>query len=869
LDAGLAGDERILVLQPRRVAARATAARMSWERGTRLGEDVGYRVRMESQVSARTRIEVITEGILLRRLLDDPFLDGVAIVIFDEFHERSLASDLALGMLQQVRQVRNDLKLLVMSATLAAEPVAAYLGNAPIVRSDGRLFPVTIHYSPHLDRKPLESLVAEVLPAAMTETSGDCLIFLPGVGEIRKVGGAIQALADEAAWDVVELYGDLPPEKQDAALQPGSRRKVILSTNVAETSLTIEGVTAVIDSGLARVLRFDEAIGLDRLELGPISQASADQRAGRAGRVRAGACWRLWPEAMQRQRPEFETAEIRRVDLSSAALQVLAWIEPALEQFPWFEPPSPPSLARAIDLLRRLEAVTLDSHAITPLGRALVELPVHPRLARLLLAGAERGVTAEAALAAALLSERDPFAAERSAGPRGPRPAAIHADSDLLERVRAMEEFSRTGRESFPIGTISRGAARQVLRSREQLQRLVARGSLPQSHVIGTLRVPSESSHSSHGTRSVPTTMGPDERLLQAIAAAFPDRIARRREPHSARGVLVGGRGVRLAEESVVREAELFACLDLDAGEAEARVRQASLVRREWLPQSLVKTEIVVTYDESAQKIIARRQTRYDTLVLDEQPTSLPDSAAAAEALAAAARQHWDQAFPHDRDEVTSYIARVRCLAQWMPDLQLPELSDEILQSLLPELCRGRRSFAELRTAPWLDAIQNLLTYPQRRAVETEAPERCAVPSGSRIAIQYAPGQPPVLAVRIQEVFGLAATPRIAGGRGPGQLLAERLSPGAERPARQISQARLARGSAASHAPATAATKVVVFLRQVIRRAGSRLPSWNCRLLFHPKEAALSTDEGTESCGKRGICRENGRSDIRSSDSTV
>jgi ATP-dependent helicase HrpB len=341
LSAGMDKGEKILVLQPRRVAARATAARIAAERGWRLGEEVGYQVRFESRTTSRTRIEIITEGILLRRLATDPFLSGIGAVVFDEFHERSLASDLALAMVRQVQQsVRPELRIVVMSATLAAEPIAAYLGGAPIVESAGRTFPVEVRYQQALDKRPIAASVLSGATELLAATSGDLLVFLPGLAEIRDCERALAGLASAHDLAVHPLYGDLPAEEQDAVLRPGPRRKVILSTNVAETSLTIEGVTGVVDSGLARVLKYDERTGLDRLELGPISKASAEQRAGRAGRTQPGVCLRLWPEAAQRIRPEYELPEIQRVDLAGAVLQVLAWIEPDLAAFPWFEPPS-------------------------------------------------------------------------------------------------------------------------------------------------------------------------------------------------------------------------------------------------------------------------------------------------------------------------------------------------------------------------------------------------------------------------------------------------------------------------------------------------------------------------------------------------
>ncbi len=751
LDAGLATDGVILVLQPRRVAARATAARMSAERGTQLGDDIGYRVRFESRVSKATRIEVITEGILLRRLLSDPFLEGVAVVVFDEFHERSLASDLALGMVTQVREVRPELKIIVMSATLAAEPVAAYLQDAPIVRSEGRLFPVKYQYWPDIDRRRIEDIVADAVPPLVASHPGDCLVFLPGVGEIRATSAKLESWATANNVALEELYGDLPPQKQDAVLQPQDRRKVILSTNVAETSLTIEGITMVVDSGLARVLRYDEASGLDRLELEPISKASANQRAGRAGRMSAGLCLRLWPEAMQRHRPDFDTPEIRRVDLAGSLLQLLCWIEPDVSRFPWFETPTERALQQAKDLLLQLEAVAADGKSITELGRTLATFPIHPRLGRMLIEGAERGVVRQAALAAALLSERDPF----------PRPdrrfsntkATTTSNSDLLDRVHALEDFAERGSLHSTLGSLQRNAAQQILRSSEQLEQLVRQ-------VQATKRLENDPN---------------DENFLRCVAVAYPDRLAKRREPNSPRGILVGGRGVRLAEESAVHSAELFACIVVDGTQSEAIVRQASEVRREWLPESLVRNVTAVFYDETNDRIIARRQTWLASLLLDEQTAPLPDDDEPTHILVQAAQKNLNRVLPEEGSAAAQFIARARCLRDWRPELELPTLDDAALAELLPQLCTRRRSLAEVRAADWLSALKCLFPYPQLRAIETEAPERIEVPSGSLITIQYQVGQPAVLAVRIQELFGLTATPRIAAGRVP--LLLHLLAP--------------------------------------------------------------------------------------------
>jgi ATP-dependent helicase HrpB len=743
LNAGVAAVGKIVVLQPRRVAARAAAARIAAERGWRVGEEVGYQVRFESRVGPRTRIAIITEGILLRQLLRDPFLSDIAVVVFDEFHERSLASDLALAMVRQIQQtVRPELKIVVMSATLAIESIAQYLGGCSTIESQGRIHPVEVQYLQHLARQPLVDLVEEGVKTILDRTTGDCLIFLPGIGEIRQCQRRLAPLAEARNLLLLQLYGDLPAQQQDAVLQPGPRRKIILATNVAETSLTIEGVTAVVDAGLARVLRYDERTGLDRLELSPISQASADQRAGRAGRTHPGVCLRLWPEAAHRSRPPFELPEIRRVDLAGAVLQVLSWIEPDLAAFPWFESPPPGAVERARQLLEQLGAA--DASGATPLGRQIAALPVHPRIGRLLIEGHRFGISDQVALAAALLSERNPFLRPDRPSGQSRRPVA-KSRSDVLDRVQALEHFQQHGTLDSDLGTLNRAAANHILRARDQLMRLLQADA----------RLPT------------PDSLTIEEPFLRCLLAAYPDRLARRRDRTSPRGVMVGGRGVRLADEVALADEELFLCIDVDAAAGEALVRQASAVERSWLPDQRVLIETIVEFDEAAEKVTARRRTTFDGLVLDESPAALPSGNEAATALANAAAIHLDRVLPGGDTAAGSFRIRVQCLADWMPDLKLPRLDDEQLKSLLPQLAAGRRSFAELRIAPWLDALKSLFTWQHLQAIDREVPERIEVPSGSRIAIQYERGRPPVLAVRIQEVFGLHQTPRIARGRVP------------------------------------------------------------------------------------------------------
>jgi ATP-dependent helicase HrpB len=733
-DANLSGGKQVVVLQPRRLAARATATRIARERGVRLGDEVGYQVRFEKQATRATRILIVTEGILLRRLQDDPFLEDVGVVVFDEFHERNLNSELALGMVRKVQQsVRPELKIVVMSATLAAQPIADYLAPCPVVVSEGRLHPVVIEYLPTLDRRPLAELTTAGVAQILPRTPGDVLVFLPGVGEIRQAHRMLASVAEHHDLALLELYGDLSGEQQDAVLQPGRRRKVILSTNVAETSVTIEGVTAVVDTGLARVLRFDPSVGLDKLALEPISRASADQRAGRAGRLQPGVCLRLWPEAAQRGRADFDEPEIRRLDLAGPLLQLKSWIEPDLAEFPWFEPPRESSVQQALALLERLDALKDDT--VTEMGQTMARLPLHPRVARLLIAGQQFDCLREAALAAALLSERDPFLREGR-----PRSASYHARSDVAERVAALEEFADNHRADSLRGSLQPQAAKNVLRVAEQLLRQLDRHDV--------------------------SSTAEEEPLLRALLAAFPDRLAKRREPGSRRAVMVGGKGVILAPQSVISDhEELFLCIDTTADQPEGLVRQASVVERGWLPAAHLRTVVEVEYDAAQDRLQARRRTYWETLLLDETTAGLPSDDSPSNALAAAAIEHWDRVFPPESEEAADFILRVRCLREWMPELTLPALDDSALQALLPTIAHGCRSLAELRRAPWLMHLKNQFTHQQLQQIERDAPERITVPSGSRIRLEYAPGKSPVLAVRIQEVFGLLETPRIAGGR--------------------------------------------------------------------------------------------------------
>ncbi|HWB11378.1 MAG TPA: ATP-dependent helicase HrpB [Pirellulales bacterium] len=738
LDGGLAGSGKIVLLQPRRLAARAAAARIAAERGGRLGDEVGYQVRFERQASRETRILAVTDGVFVRLLADDPFLEGVSVVVFDEFHERSINSDLALAMVRRIQlDLRPELKLVVMSATLAAEPIAAWLGGCPIVRSEGRTFPVEVRYLGHSPHGPIGPHVARGVESLWGATTGHVLAFLPGVAEIRQVERELAAGQKSQEAQVMPLYADLPLAEQQAVLEPAPRRKIVLATNVAETSLTIEGVTAVVDSGLARVLRLDPALGLDRLETTRISRASADQRAGRAGRTAPGVCLRLWSEREQAGLRDFESPEIARVDLTGPVLELLCWGETDVARFGWYEPPPAAAVEQALRLLRRLGAC--GDRGVTEIGRRMARLPVHPRLARALIEGHSWGHAERVAMACALLSERDPFRASRQEESRHT------SDSDVLDRVAALEAFERSGQRHSEVGTIDGGTAKAILRARKQLLRLL--------------------SDERAERRSPPVSA--DEAVLRSLFVAFANRLARRREPRSPRAVMLGGRGVRLARSSAVRDAPLFVCVNLsETGKAESMVHLASAVDRDWLPEEDLQVGVEVEFDPGRERVVAVRRTRLEDLVLDEAMTSLPAGFDPAPLLAQAASESLERTLSLD-EEATTFINRIRFLRLAMPELELPELGDDPLRRLLPWLSIGRQSFDELRRAPVLPALKAMLTPSQLAALEREAPQRLRVPSGRELALRYESGQPPILEVKIQEMFGLRETPRVAAGRVP------------------------------------------------------------------------------------------------------
>jgi ATP-dependent helicase HrpB len=740
--------QKILMLEPRRIAARAVAGRMAYLLGETVGRSVGFRTRLETRVSRETRIEVVTEGILTRMLQEDSGLAGIGCVIFDEFHERSLNADLGLALcIESQQNLREDLRLVVMSATLDLDPIAKLLGDAPVVAARGRSFDVATQYVARRTEVSVELLMAQVVRTALREHAGDILCFLPGAAEIRRVQRALEDLAADRHVRVLPLYGELEGAAQDAALAPApaGQRKIVLATSIAETSLTIEGVRVVVDSGLRRYGEFDPATGMSRLVTTKVSQAAADQRRGRAGRLSTGHCYRLWSEGTQASLAAQTAPEILHADLAPLALELSCWGAVDAASLSWLDPPPAAPLAQARDLLRQLEAI--DSAArVTPHGRTLAKLGMHPRLAHMMVKAREHGAPRLACDLAAVLSERDILRA--GAGAR---------DVDLRLRVAVLRGDVR----DLPPGV--------ALDSRAMSQAARSSGHWQRDFTLGR-----------------PDSADPHEWTGILLAWAYPDRIGRARGD-GGRYLLANGRGARFGEPQALAKAEFIVAAELDGAEREARIFLAAPVRladldKYFSAQILDHAEIV--WDDREQAIRARRERRLGAVVLDSAEIRHPDPQAMQNAALMGLRQSGLAALPWT-PELRQWQARVMLMQQYAvasPE-PWPEVSDAALAATLedwaPPWISGftrREHFARMDLS---NALRSRLTFAQGVILEREAPTHFTVPSGSAIPIDYLDGEIPTLSVRLQEMFGLNRTPSVAAGRLP--LLLKLLSP-ARRP---------------------------------------------------------------------------------------
>ncbi|WP_444922391.1 ATP-dependent helicase HrpB [Microbulbifer sp. CnH-101-G] len=763
LDTDWLGQRNIIMLEPRRLAARTAAARMAAQLGEKLGETVGYQVRGERRLSAKTRILVVTEGILTRLLQSDPELSETALVIFDEFHERSLQADLSLALcLQSQEYLREDLKLLVMSATLETEAVARVLGGAPVVSSEGRSFPVHIDYLDQReepeDHRSVPALMSRKILEALRKEAGSVLAFLPGVAEIRKVEELLReqlaSVSDLKPDSIIlaPLYGDLTREQQDQAISPAApdQRKVVLATNVAETSLTIEGIRIVVDSGLMRESRFDPNSGMNRLETCRISQASATQRSGRAGRLSEGHCLRLWTEGRQRSLSGKTTPEILRSDLAPLALELAQWGVSDPTDLCWLNLPPAGPLAQAQALLQQLGALDQEFR-ITQHGSAMLTLGCHPRLAHMMLRSLDWQLSQQACLLAALLSERDIFRGE------------ARWDRDISKRIEVLQGLAKG--QSIDRGAVQR-IRQQAKTWQTQLQNVEAQEpqnseSIDQADAIGAL-----------------------------LGLAYPDRIAKSRNDSGRRFLLCSGRGAHFSHDDALTLNDFLVIAELDGQGRDARIQLAAQISESAIHRCFadqIERSTAIRWDDAAGRAEALEQVTLGKLVLQQQVAKNIPAELLSRALLDAIRQKGLSLLPWSK-EALQFRARVEFLRteesgqSLLGDTPLPDWSDvallqELENWLLPHLS-GFNKLEQLKQLDLLNILRIQLDWAHVQQIDELAPSHYTVPSGSRIAIDYE-ASPPILAVRLQELFGLAQTPAVLHGRYP--LMIHLLSP-ARRP---------------------------------------------------------------------------------------
>ena len=755
LDRGLAGNGQIIVLQPRRLATRMLAARVASERGQRLGDEVGYQIRLDRVASDRTRILFVTEGVLLRRMLGDPSLRGVSAILFDEFHERHLYGDITLAQALGLQEKqRPDLKLVVMSATLETGVLEKYLAPSRTLTSAGRTFPVEMEY---LDRSiraeefPVWDAAANELENLASRTSGDVLIFMPGAYEISRTISAVRASAVSRDFIVLPLHGELPANEQDAAVARYEQRKVIVSTNVAETSLTIDGVRVVIDSGLARIARFDPNRGINTLLIERISRASAEQRAGRAGRTAPGICLRLWTEREHADRPAQELPEVKRLDLAEVVLTLKAGGVIDVANFRWLEAPEAKSLERAETLLLDLGA-TDSSGQITELGRRMLAFPAHPRYARMLLAAHERGCVPTICQVAAITQGKPIFHRSQGKQQQNDREDLLGGDGSsdffvLLRALRLAETSNFNPQRLRPLG-VNGIASREALALAKQFLQIARDEKLD----------------------TEPRDPSP-ENIARCILAGFPDQVGVRLDRGTLRVQLVHGRRGVLARESVVQEAPLLVASEVREVESRDDVQTlltlATAVKEEWLmelfPEAFNRTTEYF-YDTTQRRVMSRKVTRFrDLEIRAERSDDVPKEQAAA--LLAAEVEAGRCPLDNWNFDVEQWIVRLNKLAEWCPEYELPPLTQADRRTLLDQLCLGAMSYREIKDRAVWPVVKSWLSAAQLDLLDRMAPERFDLPGGRRAKITYAEIAPPTLAARIQDLYGVDGDLRIAGGK--------------------------------------------------------------------------------------------------------
>jgi ATP-dependent helicase HrpB len=773
---GLLDHGQVVILQPRRLAARLLAARVAEELRVPLGREVGYQIRFENVTSAETRIRFVTEGVLLRQMIDDPKLTGIAALLFDEFHERHLYGDITLARsLALQAQQRPDLRLAVMSATLDADLLAPYLQPCAVLSAEGRMFPVEIKHAAqpgYTDQRPVWEQAADAFSHYVASGGdGDVLVFMPGGFEIAQTIEAIRHTSEAKGFILLPLHGELSPNDQDAAVARYRQRKVVVSTNVAETSLTIDGIRLVIDSGLARMPRFDPNRGINTLFVEKISQSSADQRAGRAGRTAPGTCLRLWSRDEHAHRPAQELPEIKRLDLAEVVLTLKAAGIEDLRKFGWLEPPDEHSLAHAEELLTDLGALRIDHasrithHAtITPVGRKMLAFPVHPRYSRMLLAAQAYGCVHQAALVAALTQGRDLLLrnVDRQTAELREDLLGEKASSDFWILMRAWmyaakNQFRLEACRKLGIHALT---ARQVGPLLDHFLRIAER----------------------EGLDAKPREVK-DEALQKCVLIGFSDRVALRLDQGTLRCELVHGRRGVLARESAVQHSPLFVAAEIREVEGKDKevntiLSLATAIDPGWLRELFpddIASELRVAFDSTQKRVVAAELSRFRGLALSARRVEPPPADAAARLLAdeiVAERlilKEWDHS-------VEQWILRLNLLCKWCPDLELPPLTAEDRRHLIEQLCHGAYGYKDIKDREVKPVVKSWLSTAQQAVLDKHAPERLSLPNGRSPKISYEPGNPPHIALRIQELYGVTQTPNIALGRAP--VLVHILTPG-------------------------------------------------------------------------------------------